>query len=243
MSESQDREPALGAGDTSEGRDRDVAAGAMEITRRDALVLLGAAPLIGVVDWTDAGVTRAARMVRALSGEAGDGVQASTPRYFVAHEWRTVRVLVDYIIPRDERSGSATDAKVPEFMDFILSDKDTSDNTRLAIRGGLAWLDTECRRRFGGKSFVDCGDAERRLVLDDIAWPGKARHDMSYGVSFFNRIRDMTASGFFSSAMGWKDLQYMGHVFVTEWKGCPPAALQKLGVSDDLMKTRVPVQR
>ena len=52
----------------------------------------------------------------------------------------------------------------------------------------------------------------------------------------------MTAAGFFSSAMGWKDLPYIGNMAIPEWKGCPPAALRKLGVSDDLMKTRIPVQ-
>jgi hypothetical protein len=65
---------------------------------------------------------------------------------------------------------------------------------------------------------------------------------MRYGVTFFNRFRDMTASGFFSSAMGWKDVQYVGNVFNPAYDGCPPAALQKLGVSYDLMQTRVSPQ-
>jgi hypothetical protein len=141
-----------------------------------------------------------------------------------------VRVLVDYIIPRDERSGSATDAKVPEFMDFLLADSEASPASRVAMRGGLAWLDEESRRRFN-KAFVDSSDAQRRQVLDDIAWPAKARPEMSHGVAFFNHFRDLTASGFFSSAMGWKDLQYLGNVAIPEWKGCPPEALAKLGVS------------
>jgi hypothetical protein len=65
---------------------------------------------------------------------------------------------------------------------------------------------------------------------------------MSHGVAFFNRMRDMTASGFFSSQMGWKDLQYVGNVANPGYNGCPPAALEKLGVSYDLMDTRVPPQ-
>src|SRR5262249_37254447 len=101
---------------------------------------------------------------------------------------------------------------------------------RVAMRGGLAWLDEECRNRFK-KSFVDSSDAQRRQVLDDIAWPGKARAEMSHGVAFFSHFRDFTASGFFSSAIGWKDLQYLGNVAVPVWNGCPPEALAKLGVS------------
>jgi hypothetical protein len=148
---------------------------------------------------------------------------------------------VDYIIPADDHSGSATDAKVPEYIDFLLAEKDANPANQVAMHGGLAWLDTECRKRFQ-KSFVDAADGERRQVLDAIAYPAKAKPEMSYGVSFFNRIRDMTASGFFSSAMGWKDLQYIGNVFNPGYDGCPPAALDKLGVSYDVMKSRISPQ-
>jgi len=138
-------------------------------------------------------------------------------------------MLVDYVIPRDARSGSATDARVPEFMDFLMADKDGSATSKLAMRGGLAWLDGECRRRFR-KNFVTATDAQRRLVLDDIAWPKKAPAELSHGVAFFNRFRDLTASGFFSSEMGWRDVRYVGNVALPEWNGCPPEALRKLGV-------------
>ncbi|HEX6057704.1 MAG TPA: gluconate 2-dehydrogenase subunit 3 family protein, partial [Gemmatimonadaceae bacterium] len=170
---------------------------------------------------------RAARSVAALAPSSGTQF---APAFFSAREWETVRVLVDYVIPKDDRSGSATDAKVPEFMDFILADADASESARDGVRGGLAWLDAECTERFGTR-FVDAADARRRAVLDDIAWPAKARPEMSHGVAFFNRFRDLTASGFFSSAMGYEDLKWMGNAFVPEWTGCPPEALAKLGVS------------
>jgi hypothetical protein len=172
--------------------------------------------------------------------DAATGAQKG-PRFFNAHEWVTVALLADYVIPRDERSGSATDAKVPEYMDFLLSEKDANVNTQIAFHGGLAWLDTECRKRFD-KTFIAASDAQRRQVLDDIAYPQKAKPEMSYGVTFFNRFRDMTASGFFSSAIGWQDLQYKGNVFNPGYDGCPPAALEKLGVSYDVMQTRISPQ-
>jgi hypothetical protein len=148
------------------------------------------------------------------------------PGFFTPHEYETVRVLVDLIIPRDERSGSATDAGVPAFMDFMMIDR-PDNQTR--IRGGLAWMDAECERRFG-KTFVACSDPERTALLDDIAWPERAKPGMSQGVAFFNRFRDLTASGFFSSKMGVDDLRYEGNTYVREWTGCPTAALEKLGV-------------
>lgn len=205
------------------------------VSRRAVLKVLGTVPVVAAL--TPA-VARAE--VFGVGGQAAVARQTA-PKFFTAHEWRTVRTLVDYIIPRDERSGSATDALVPEYMDYLLAERDASPAAQVAIRGGLGWLDGECRRRFKN-TFVGATDSQRRKVLDDIAYPGRARPEMSHGVAFFNRFRDMTASGFYSSAMGWKDLQYIGNVANPGYDGCPPAALAKLGVSYDLMKTRVSPQ-
>ena len=196
--------------------------------RRDALRLIGMAPVFAALGWDMAGVERATRFIRDLPPALDDA--AYVPKFFTAREWRTVRLLADYVIPRDDRSGSATDAKAPEFVDFMMMDETTGDHGRLAMRGGLAWLDTETRHRFG-TAFVGATDAQRRLILDDIAWPKKAPPSMSNGVAFFNRFRDAIASGFYSSATGWKDLQYVGNVFNPNWNGCPEPALRKLGVS------------
>lgn len=198
-----------------------------KVTRRQAIGIAAAAAVLPALDWTDAQAQRASEVIRRAAPAA-----TQAPKFFTVDEWEIVRLLVDYIIPRDERSGSATDAQVPEFMDFMLSDEEASESSRVAMRGGLAWLDADCRRRFG-TGFVASTDAQRRQVLDDIAWPNKARPEMSHGVAFFNRFRDLTASGFFSSAIGYKDLEFRGNVFVAEWKGCPPEALAKLGVRYD----------
>lgn len=197
-----------------------------EMNRRDALKVLGLAPLAASIGVAPAHLERVARRMEQLAVAGAPG----TPAFFTPHEWSTVRLLVDYVIPRDERSGSATEAKVPEFMDFLLSDKDASLQQKTAMQGGLAWLDNECQHRFS-KSFVGATDAQRRQVLDDIAWPAKARPEMHHGVLFFNHFRDLTASGFFSTQMGWQDVQYKGNVALPAWNGCPPEALAKLGVS------------
>lgn len=197
-----------------------------EMNRRDALKILGLAPLAASIGVSPGHLERVTLAVARLE-EIG---APAAPTFFNAHEWSTVRVLVDYIIPRDERSGSATEAKVPEFIDFLMADKESSDASRTQMRGGLAWLDNECQHRFG-KSFVTASDAQRRQVLDDIAWPKKARPELRHGVIFFSRFRDLTASGFFSTQMGWQDVQYKGNVALPAWNGCPPEALHKLGVS------------
>lgn len=209
------------------------------ISRRRALTILGmvpAAAAIGQVPQTQKPVNPPATSANPATTQTVGAQRA--PRFFNKHEWATLGMLTDYIIPRDGRSGSATDAKVPEYIDYLLSEKDANVNEQVQMHGGLAWIDTESRRRFG-KTFISATDAQRRQLLDDIAYPQKARPEMMYGVSFFNRLRDRTASGFFSSAMGWKDLQYIGNVFNPKYDGCPPAALAKLGVSYDVMTTRI----
>ena len=149
------------------------------------------------------------------------------PKFFTANEFKLVRLLADILIPKDERSGSATDAGVPEFMDFMMIDQPTR---QVAMRGGLAWLDVECQQRFD-KTLLNCTEVERTAVLDDIAWPSRAKPELAHGVAFFNSFRDLTASGFWTTKMGIDDLQFMGNRSVARWNGCPPEALKKLGVS------------
>lgn len=187
--------------------------------RRDLVELLALAPLAAAFNWAPNDVARAVSRVRAAA-------QRPDLQFFTPHEWDTVRVLVDLIIPADGRSGSATDALVPEFMDFIAAE---STSMQTPLRGGLAWIDLECRRRLA-KAFVEATDAERRSVLDDIAWPARAKPEHAHGAAFFTSFRDFTASGFFSSKIGVADVGYIGNTSVPEWRGCPPEALAKLGV-------------
>ena len=216
-----------------------------DMNRRDALKAFAMVSSANFLDLTSPQLERAIRGMESLAenGEpTAENAQQYVPKFFTRREWQTVRMLADYVIPRDARSGSATDAKVPEFMDFLVSDKDASESSKTSMRGGLAWLDNESRSRFG-RTFVGATDAQRRQILDDIAFPRRARPEFSHGATFFTRFRDLTASGFFSSAMGWRDVQYIGNVFNPGWNGCPPPALEKLGVSYDLMNTRVTSNR
>jgi gluconate 2-dehydrogenase gamma chain len=202
-----------------------------EMNRRDALKVLGVAPIAGAIEWSGPSVERATRFVAQLHEEEAEAeVAPYKPKFFNAHEWRTVLVLSDIIIPKDERSGSATDAKAPEFIDFMLMDKETSESSRVSMRGGLAWLDVEMRKRFG-TDFIDSTPANRKVVLDAIAYPKKVNPELRRGSQWFDRFRNNVGAAFFSSQMGWKDLQYMGNVFNPGWNGCPKAATDKLGVS------------
>jgi hypothetical protein len=203
-----------------------------DLHRRDALKLLGlmaAAPTFSVACSSED--VQQARNQQPQSAATQPNPQEYDLRLFTDHEFETVQVLADWIIPADDRSGSATDAGVPSFIDFILTDERLSDREeqQTAFRGGLAWIDYECIDRHGAP-FIECNEKQQQALLDDIAWPEAADDAMQPGVNFFNSLRDLTASGFFSSKMGMDDLQYQGNQFVSEWTGCPDEVLEHVGV-------------
>lgn len=147
-------------------------------------------------------------------------------QFFTAHEMATLAILTDIIVPRDEVSGSATDAKVPEFLEFIVKDMPSHQTP---LRGGLRWLDLQCLKQFN-KAFVDCAEAERIQMVDQIAYPAKAKPEMKQGVSFFNLMRDLTLTGFYTTEIGVKDLGYMGNV-PNKWNGVPEEILKQYNVA------------
>lgn len=201
---------------------------AVEMSRRDAVQLLAALPLAAIMSWPSAEHERVRNFVDAALKSAADGTPYA-PKFFTPAEFKTVRILADMIIPRDERSGSASDAGVPEFMDFMMMDRPANQKW---TRDGLAWLDAQSNARFS-KPFAGASDAQREQIVNDIAWPARAPATLADGVTFFNRFRDLASSGFWSSQIGVKDLRYQGNAFLPAWNGCPPAALRKLGVSYD----------
>lgn len=150
------------------------------------------------------------------------------PKVFNAHDWKTLRVLSDLIIPADGRSGSATQAEVPEVIDDWLNVHGKASATELT--GGMRWLDLQCNRSYG-HDLVDCTVEQQKQMLDRIAYPAKAAEEDSQAVAFFNHLRDLVIGSFYSSKIGIKDIAYVGNRMVPQWNGCPDTVLAKLGVS------------
>jgi hypothetical protein len=199
------------------------------LNRRALLKMLSAAPVAAGFAVTEAEARQAHHQALTARQTARRAGSTFKPQFFTPHEYQTVRVLADLIIPADERSGSASDASVPEFMDFIMIDMPARQTP---MRGGLAWLDLECQKRFD-KTFVAASDVQRREVLDDLSTYGTLKPGLTHGQTFFRSFRDLTASGFWTSKMGIEDLGYMGNAYVSEWKGCPADVLSKLGVPEE----------
>ncbi len=148
-------------------------------------------------------------------------------KFFTPHEMATITILGNIIIPKDERSGSASDANVPEFIEFMV--KDVPDH-QIPMRGGLRWLDMQCLARYNNP-FKDCDAKQQLEMVDEIAYPDKAKPEMQQGVAFFNRMRSLTASGFFTSKMGIDDLGYVGNK-PNLWEGVPADIVKQYGLED-----------
>ena len=142
--------------------------------------------------------------------------------YLITEEITSIAILCDIILPASNQSGSATDAGVTEFIEFIVKD---IPKHQLKIRGGLMWLDNECTYRFN-KTFSECQETERIEIIDEIAYPKRAKPEMDYGANFFSLIRSLVLSGYFTTKMGIEDLGYVGNR-PNAWDGVPEDVLKK----------------
>ena len=147
-------------------------------------------------------------------------------KFFTPHEMETITILADIIIPRDEVSGSASDAKVPDFIEFIVKDM---PGHQVPMKGGLRWLDMYSRK-LHDKAFKDCSEAQRIAIVDQVAYPKKATADVKPGVAFFTLMRNLTATGFYTSSIGVKDIGYAGNK-PNQWNGVPDDVLKQYNVS------------
>ena len=190
------------------------------LTRRDILRTLAMGTLGGsVLQVIPAEAAEYAhQMVRKEKAASATGKYA--PKYFSAHQYETLNVLCDAIIPKDEKSGGAVEAGAPEFIDLLSSE---NPKYQLKLGGGLFWLDNFCSDRYE-HLYLDCTPEQRREVLDLIAFRKNAKQNpaLSQGVAFFALLRNMTCDAFYTSKIGIADLQYIGNTTVHEFPGCPP---------------------
>lgn len=188
------------------------------ISRRDALRNLA----IGAAGGTVLQIipAQAAEMAhKIIRGEKAGGGKY-TPKFFPAHQYETLLVLCDTIIPKDEVSGGAVEAGAPEFIDLITSE---NPDYQATLGGGLMWLDNFSNDRYQ-HNFVECTPEQQKEALDLIAFRKNAKSDasLSQGVVFFAKLRQMTCDGFYTSKIGIEDLKYIGNTALAVFPGCPP---------------------
>ncbi len=148
--------------------------------------------------------------------------------FFSEHELATIAVLCDLILPATSTAGSATEAGVPAFIEFIVNDMKSN---QLPLRGGLMWLDHRALN-LHNSSFSECLPDQQKQLLDEIAYPEEATPEVEQGVIFFKRIRNLVLTGYYTTRMGIDDLGYQGNT-PNAWDGVPEHVLAKHGLTYD----------
>jgi hypothetical protein len=172
--------------------------------------------------------------INRMQEEAAHYKEVTATTFFTPEEMATISILADIIIPEDEVSGSATDAKVPGFIEFIVKDM---PEHQVPMRGGLRWLDMQCYNRYQ-KAFADCNKQQQIEMVEDIAYPvikdknGKVvskrtiKPGYEQGVSFFSLMRNLTATGFYTSEIGGNDVAIWSTP-AKQWNGVPADVLKQ----------------
>ena len=201
------------------------------MNRRESLRALGFTTISTalLLDACKTGTDKTANVIDKANVDSTAGLQQfeidrlkriNSEKFFTEHELSTITILADMIIPKDDISGSASDAKVPAFIEFIVKDMPSH---QLPMRGGLKWLDMQCFTRYNN-AFKACTAAQQMEIATEIAYPKKAKPEMQQGVVFFNRMRNLTASGFYTTQIGIKDLGFVGNA-PNKWEGVPAEVL------------------
>lgn len=144
--------------------------------------------------------------------------------FLTEDERKKLNVLVDIIMPADAESPSATEVGVVDFIEFMVKDY---PGYQTPMRGGLMWLDHYSEDNYG-KTFLVLDQSEKLEIIDQIAWPEKAKPEMEGGVKFFNMLRNLTSTGYFTTEAGFKYLGYVGNT-PNVWDGVPQEIMKKHG--------------
>lgn len=138
------------------------------------------------------------------------------PLFFDQVEYAMVERLTDIIIPSDGTPGSK-EAGVAEFIDFMVA---SDPEPQYPLRTGLVWLNAHSERIFG-KKFLALTSDEQVSLLEPLGFKNKARAGEEDGRKFFALVREYTITGFYTSEIGYKELDNPALKFYSESPECP----------------------
>lgn len=147
-------------------------------------------------------------------------------QYFREHELVTIAVLCDIILPSDHPNGGALDAGLPDFVEFMVKDR---ENFKLPIRGGISWLDSYSIEQYGA-NFIGVSEQQRLRLCDSIAYQDIEDEELQPGISFFSLMRNLTLTGYYTSELGFRDLGYQGNT-PNIWDGVPSSVLERHNIN------------
>jgi hypothetical protein len=173
--------------------------------------------------------------IRATEASVGYGKDPDLAKTYAAGDlWpltltdaqlRTANVLCELIVP------AASAVAVPRFIDeWISAPYPGCKPDREIIVQGLGWLDTEAHRRFQ-QDFAPLTADQARLICDDICNRSQAKTQFASAALFFERFRELTAVGYYTTPLGAKELGYVGNVPLTSFEGPPLEVLKRAGLA------------
>ena len=138
------------------------------------------------------------------------------PQFFTGAEYATVERLAEIIIPSDATPG-AKEAGVAEFIDFMVA---SDPEAQYGVRMGLAWLNAHAEQTDGNR-FVELTPEQQTSLLEPLGFKDKARPGEETGRRFFRMMREYTVTGFYTSEIGFKELDNPALKFYAESPECP----------------------
>ena len=150
-------------------------------------------------------------------------------KFFSNKELFTLDKICNLILPPNE-FGSIRDAEVVQLIEFMAKD---IPSYQKPLKDGLVWIDLESKSRFD-KLFHELNEINQKKIFDDIAFydPNKSIDQYPEEVQWFNLMRNLTMTGYYTSEVGIKELDYKGNA-PNVWNGVPEEVLEKYGMTYD----------
>ena len=174
-----------------------------EISRRDAVRRL--AMVLASTGAIDAIGGQAIHAMAAETQAASGG--AYSPKTFTPAQFRLLERLTDLIIPVEDGRPGALAAGAAAWIDMISSE---NDRLKSIYATGFTWLDQAMKER-GAADFVSATPAQQTELLDLIAYRRNQSPALAPGIEFFGWVRRMTVDAFYTSEIGFKDIDYRGN--------------------------------
>ena len=186
---------------------------AQDFTRREIVRILGIA---AVAAHSPAFARWRYAAAHPLADVAGNQPTKFVPQFFSAREFALIERLTELIIPSDDTPG-AREAGVAEFVDFMVAH---DGEQQYDFRTGLTWLNAHSERLLG-RPFLELTQEQQISVLEPLAYRAKYRDGEAEGREFFRRIRELTAMGFYTSEIGYRELDNPALRLYAQSPACP----------------------
>jgi hypothetical protein len=183
---------------------------ARTVSRRAALKAFGAsAGAVTFLPWlSDEGMLAFTRLQQTNAAPA--------LKVLTAPQYATLEVLVEAIIPADDRSPGAKEARVADYVDLLLSESE--EEMRQQWIDGLTTIDAEAGQRFG-TPFAKLSEAQLETLLTDVSRNERTGEEPLE--RFFTVAKNATIHGYYTSEIGiHQELQYKGNQILAEFVGC-----------------------